>query len=267
MPPRTFDERLRYHAQRFRGKPAQHVLNRYEQFLHEALNSDELQKNAFHVAAWVAELPAEQMAAQYDGLSAVFLLQRYLWALKDVKPSCDHLVKVLTKVWERIEANSDLQLQWSGLFTELGHFVPEAKAAKAAKLMNKAILLWRNTTCETKKEEYVASLEQSLGEAGHDDLGQIRSIFRRAVAALSPPHCSNQSGGSAAGSLAQPQGSKRDFQIRLRKVVLRCLNYLHLDDSKVQPALQLLKSLICQLQELDSDGSHKIGCEKQWRLL
>eukprot|EP00913_Durusdinium_trenchii_P009185 g8634.t1 len=87
MPPRTFDERLRYHAQRFRGKPAQHVLNRYEQFLHEALNSDELQKNAFHVAAWVAELPAEQMAAQYDGLSAVFLLQRYLWALKDVKPS------------------------------------------------------------------------------------------------------------------------------------------------------------------------------------
>ena len=262
MAPRTFDERLRYHAQRFQGKPPQDVLKRYEQSLHMSLKSDELQKHAFHVAAWVAELPAEQMASQYNGLSAVVLLQNFLRVLKDAESICDHLVRVLTKVWERIQSHSDLELQWPGLLKELGHVVPD-KAAKAAKLMNKAILVWRNTTCETKQEEYVASLERSLHDAD-DDLCRIRFIFRRAVAALSPPHGANQFG-TFAGS-PQPRGGKRDFQVRLRTIVLRCLNYLELDDSKVQPALQFLKSLL--RQEFDSaDRSRKVACEKQWRLL
>ena len=186
MSPKTFDERLLYHVRRLEGKRPQNVFKRYEQRLHVAMKADELQKNAFHVAAWVAELPAEQMSLQYDGLSAVSLLQRYLLRLKQMQPLCDHLMKVLTRIWERINASSDLEEQWPGLLENLQHFVPAGKAAKAAKLMHKAISVWRNTTCQTKQEEYVAALEQSL-EMADDDVLKIRSIFPACSGSNVPP--------------------------------------------------------------------------------
>ena len=267
MPSRTFDERLSYHARRFEGKKPQNVLKRYEQRFHVALKSDELQKHAFHVAAWVAELPAEQVCLQYDGLSAVSLLQQYVQSFKQAKPLGEHLTKVLTKVFARIRSDSELEMQCRGLLNDIGHFIPEAKKGiKAARLMNKAILVWRNTTCEKDQEAYVSSLEQSLEGVGTDDLCQIRSIFRRAVAALSPPRCAVEHAGGTADALSQPGAARRDVQFRLRKVVLTCLGRLDLDDSKVQPALQFLISILNKFQELDTEP-HQIGCQKQWRLL
>ncbi|CAK9036805.1 Hypothetical protein (Fragment) [Durusdinium trenchii] len=268
MSPKSFDERLSYHVRRFQGKQPRNVLKRYEQRLHVALKSDELQKYAFHVAAWVAELPAEQMYLQYDGLFAVSLLQQYVRSFKQAKPLCEHLTKVLTRVSERLNTDSELGMQWRGLLQDLQHFVPEAKATKGARLMNKAVYVWRNTTCETKQEEYVSSLEESLQKVEADDLCQIRSIFRRAVAALSPPQCMSEGAAQIAPESLQLKGSKRDLQFRLRKVVLACLDYLELSDSKVQPALQLLKSLLGKFQELNAgDRALKIGCRKHWRLL
>ena len=89
----------------------------------------------------------------------------------------------------------------------------------------------------------MSSLEESLQKVEADDLCQIRSIFRRAVAALSPPQCMSEGAAQIAPESLQLKGSKRDLQFRLRKVVLACLDYLELSDSKVQPALKLLKSL------------------------
>ena len=265
MSPKPFDERLQYHARRFQGKHPQNVLKRYEQRLHLVLNAEELQQNAFHVAAWVAELPAEQISLQYGGLSAVTLLRQYLHALHHEQILCDHLINVLRKAFERINANSDAERQWPGLLSDLRRFLPETKATKAARLMNKAIQVWRNTTCETQQEEYVALLEQSLGEVASDDTCQIRSIFRRAVAALSPPRVTSEHSGSTADGVPQPTGAKRDFQFRLRSIVLRCLDRLDLADFRLQPAVQFLKSLLGRFQELDKDTSEiKIGCRKQW---
>ena len=139
MSHKSFDERLSYHVRRFQGKQPRNVLKRYEQRLHVALKSDELQKYAFHVAAWVAELPAEQMYLQYDGLFAVSLLQQYVRSFKQAKPLCEHLTKVLTRVSERLNTDSELEMQWPGLLQDLKHFVPEAKATKGARLMNKAV--------------------------------------------------------------------------------------------------------------------------------
>lgn len=86
MSQRTFDERRLCHARRFLGKQQpQNVLKRYEQRLRTG-QVDELQKNAFHAAAWVSELPAGQMSLQYDGLSAMCLLHQYLRSLKEIKP-------------------------------------------------------------------------------------------------------------------------------------------------------------------------------------
>ncbi|CAK9067639.1 unnamed protein product [Durusdinium trenchii] len=271
MSHKSFDERLSYHVRRFQGKQPRNVLKRYEQRLHVALKSDELQKYAFHVAAWVAELPAEQMCLQYDGLSAVSLLQQYVRSFKQAKPLCEHLTKVLTRVSERLNTDSELGMQWAGLLQDLQHFVPEAisaKSTKAARLMNKALLVWRNTTCETDQEAYVSSLEQSLGVVETGDLCQIRSIFRRAVAALSPPHCTSPVAEKTSGSLLQLKWTLPDLQSRLREVVLRCLDHLDLADCKVEPALQFLKALVARFQELDAqDGDIKIGCKHHWRLL
>ena len=269
MSPKSYAERLRYHARRFEGKRPRNVLKRYEQRLQLGPAVDELQKNAFHVAAWVAELPAEQITLEYDGLSAVLLLQQYLKILIHAQPVGNHLIKAFTRICERIHAESYTEMQWLGLLNDLQPFVPEAKTTKATKLMHKAINIWRNTTCETKQAEYVALLEKELGEAGSNDMCQIRSIFRRAVAAMSPPHCAPCSDtlGSATDVLQLTKG-RQDLQFRLRKVVLSCLDHLDLADSKVHPALQILNSLLSKFLELDtSDHDLKIGCKKHWRLL
>lgn len=266
MSPKGFQERLLYHARRFQCKPPQNVLKRYQQ-RHHSLQFGELQKNTFHIASWVAELPASQLILEHDGLSVVSLLRRYLKSLKHGESLCDHLTKVLSRISERIQASSDIAMACADLVEDLQHFVPEAKATKAARLMNQAIHLWRNTTSETKQEEYVAGLEKSIGEVDLDDLCRVGTIFRRAVAALSPPHCMSENARTALDALPQLQGARPDFQFRVRKVVLFCLDHLDLADSKVQPALQFLKSLLSKYQELDAGGDQKIGCKKHWRLL
>lgn len=150
-------------------------------------------------------------------------------------------MKVLHLVADRLNTHPDVETQWPGLLGDLWTCIPDAKPAKAARLMNKAIGIWKNTTCEAKQEEYIASLEQAF-DAALDDLFQIRSIFRSAVAALSPPRYAGElcsTAEKAQDSRSEPlenQGAQRDGQLRLRAVVLKCLDYLELVDSKVQPA-------------------------------
>lgn len=245
------------------------VLLRYAQSL-ESSTLSELQRNAFHVAAWVAELSAEQATLEYNGLSPLLLLQQYLKHLKSRKQEVqwsDHLRQVLARVWKRTQAQANSgELQWRGVLHDLQFLLPEAKATKAATLMNKAINLWRNTTIEAEQEEYVASLEQSLSTADPDHKCQIRSIFRRTVAALSPPHHISERGGSSTTDVfPQPKGRKGDLQFRLRKIALICLDHLDLTDSRLHPALEVLRSLLDRFQEDVKD--HQIGCKQQWRLL
>ncbi|CAK9103997.1 unnamed protein product [Durusdinium trenchii] len=115
-------------------------------------------------------------------------------------------------------------------------FCSRSQGYKSSEAYESGYTSLENTTCETEQEAYVSSLEQSLEEVGTDHVCQIRSIFQRAVAALSPPrYCTMD-------SWSQPAGPRREVQVRLRKVVLTCLGSLDLDDSKVQPALRFLRS-------------------------
>ena len=200
------------------------------------------------------------MLLKYEGLSAVLLLQQHLRSLRSAG---DQLIKVLSMVWQRTHATEEkFHGDCEGLLKELRRFVPEARATKAVQLMNKAIHIWRNTTTEIGQEEYIVALEESLDEAGAD-CSKLRSIFRRAVAALSPPCFRGDINSEDNSSSVQTTGTKRDAQRRLRKILLRCLDQLDLADSKVQPALERLKNLLSQFQELKTEG-RKIGGEKHW---
>lgn len=107
---------------------------------------------AFHVAAWVfPELSAEQSSLQFDGLFAISLLQQYVQSFKQAKPLREETTRMLTKVFDRINSDSQLEMQWPGLLQDLQHFVPEAKATKAARLMNQAIHLWRTRLVRQSK--------------------------------------------------------------------------------------------------------------------
>ena len=72
MSPKSYAERLRYHARRFEGKRPQNVLKRYEQRLQLGPAVDELQKNAF-------QLPR--------GLQS-FQLSRSLWSMMVCRQYC-----------------------------------------------------------------------------------------------------------------------------------------------------------------------------------
>ena len=283
---KQFDERVKYHARRFEAKTPQNVLRRYDQRLQISQDVFELQKHAFHVASWVVELPPEQMSNEYDeNLSAVLLLGRYLKTLQKGTPLSHQLLKLLNRVWEPVRANLHEEV-WASLANHLRHHVPEPDGAeleiaddkwiadmsfpqdgtKAARLMNKSIQTWMNQTCPKTKESYVVSFEESLAETGIDNPQQIRRIFRRAVAALSPPRLtSTDTARSEQDSARAAETTSQDFQGRLRKVVFWCLDRLDLADPKIKPALLLLQSLLQRFQELlASPTQSDIGCKKHW---
>ena len=280
------DERLKYHARRFKAKSPLNVLRRYEQRLQMSHDVSELQRHAFHVASWVVELSPKQMSHQYDeNLSAVLLLGRYLKTLQKGTALGDQLLKLLDRVWEPVRANLHEEV-WASLANHLGHHVPEPDGAeleiaddkwiadmsflqdgtKAARLMNKSIQIWRNQTCPKTKESYVVSLEESLAETGIDNPRQIRRIFRCAVAALSPPRLSStDTARSEQDSARAAETTSQDFQGRLRKVVFWCLDRLDFADPKMKPALLFLQGLLQRFQELlASPTQGEIGCKKHW---
>ena len=281
---KQFDKRVKYHARRFKAKTPLSVLCRYEQRLQMSHDMSELQRHAFHVASWVVELPPEQMSHQYDeNLSAVLLLGRYLKTLQKGTPLGDQLLKLLDRVWEPVRANLHEEI-WASLANHLRHHVPEPDGAeleddkwiaeinflqdgtKAARLMNKSIQIWRNQTCPKTKESYVFSLEESLAETGVDNTQQICRIFRRAVAALSPPRLtSTHTARSEHDSVQSAERISQDLQGRLRKVVFWCLDRLDLADPKIKPSLLLLQGLLQRFQELlASPTQGDIGCKKHW---
>ena len=279
---KQFDDRVRYHATRFGAKTPLHVLRRYEQRLQISHDVSELQRHAFHVASWVVELPPEQMSNEYDeNMSAVLLLGRYLKTLQKGTPLSHQLLKLLNRVWEPVRANLHEEV-WASLANHLGHHVPEPGGAeleiaddkwiadmdflqdgtKAARLMNKSIQIWQNQTCPKTKESYVVSLENSLAETETDNLQQIRTIFRRAVAALSPPRFK---GTSEQDRVRAAETTSQDLQGRLRKIVFWCLDRLDADDPKIKPALLLLQGLLQRFQELLASPTQRdIGCKKHW---
>ena len=283
---KQFDDRVRYHATRFKAKTPLNVLRRYEQRLQISHDVSELQRHAFHVASWVVELPPEQMSNEYDeNMSAVLLLGRYLKTLQKGTPLSHQLLKLLNRVWEPVRANLHEEV-WASLANHLGHHVPEPDGAelemaddkwiadvdflqdgtKAARLMNKSIQIWQNQTCPKTKDSYVVSLEESLAETGIDNPQQIRMIFRRAVAALSPPRfTSTVPARSEQDRVQAAETASQDFQGRLRKIVFWCLDRLDLADPKIKPALLLLQGLLQRFQELlASPTQGEIGCKKHW---
>ena len=289
---KKYAERVRYHASRFKAKQpeqAEQVLRRYEQ-RRQIANDLEVQKLTFHVASWVAKLSPAAMARIYpEDLSAVLLLARYLERLKDVQNVCNQLRNLLTRVFERRQSHLDRDGQWKVLSKnilvivsdsieehkvaenpkELVEEIPDevvrglSTGTKAARLMQKAIQIWRNQACKVSQEEYVAGLEQALRDMGFQDMPKIRMIFRRAVAAMSPPRLASECAAEDGEGVQDTQGTSGDFQGRLRRIALLCLDYLDLTDPKVKPALQILEHLLQKFQELASTQS-TIGGRRHW---
>eukprot|EP00438_Fugacium_kawagutii_P012803 Skav211683 [mRNA] locus=scaffold216:422171:433625:- [translate_table: standard] len=256
---RDYHERIQYHADRFTGKGrTEQVLRRYERRRPSA-SILELQKCAFHIASWVVKLEHRMTSKDGEDLSAVSLLVQYLELLnarKDVKPLCNQLLTLLKTVLEH--SSGSASEQWKLLSDHISLLLepqvpPQHSSSdvfqmeensKAVRLLQKAVQIWRS---EMDQAAYVASLEEALHAVG-TDLKKVRLIFRRAVAALSPPRLASGEGNS--DGMQQTEGTSTDFQHRLRKVVLSCLDYLDLTDPKIQPSLQLLECLLQNFQEL-----------------
>ena len=289
---KEYPERVRYHASRFKAKQpeqAEQVLRRYDQ-RRQTANDLEVQKLTFHVASWVAKLSPAAMARIYPkDLSAVLLLARYLEKLKDAQFVCNQLRDLLNRVLEGRQSHLDQDGQWKVLSKNIlvivsdsieEHKVPEnprelveeipdevvrclSTGTKAARLMQKAIQIWRNQACKVSQEEYVAGLEQALRDMGFQDMPKIRMIFRRAVAAMSPPRLASECAAEDGVGLQETHGTSGDFQGRLRRIAWLCLDYLDLTDPKVKPALQVLEHLLQKFQELASTQS-TIGGRRHW---
>ena len=289
---KEYPERVRYHASRFKAKQpeqAEQVLRRYDQ-RRQTANDLEVQKLTFHVASWVATLSPVAVARIYpEDLSAVLLLARYLERLKDAQFVCNQLRDLLKRVLEGRQSHLDQDGQWKVLSKNIlvivsdsieEHKVPKnprelveeipdelvrclSTGSKAARLMQKAIQIWRNQACKVSQEEYVAGLEQALRDMGFQDMPKIRMIFRRAVAAMSPPRLASECAAEDGVGLQETHGTSGDFQGRLRRIALLCLDYLDVTDPKVKPALQVLEHLLQKFQELASTQS-TIGGRRHW---
>ena len=242
-----YRKRVLYHSGRFQGKCRKDVLERYERQRHE-MDVLQLQKFTFHVASWIAELPPAEMSQRNGELSGVTLLVDYLQSLKEASvPLCQQLTKVLQDVFVISETE-----QWMTLSRILILLLPELvkqlvdpELPMPCRKLTKDIQVWRNATTNDSQESYVSELEQALEQS---DGSQLHRIFRAAVAALSPPRLwaiADQDNESLLDAEA-----KSDFQRRLRRVVLGCLDQLDLADPKVKPALQMLELLINRFQEL-----------------
>ena len=264
---KNYRKRVLYHSSCLQGKHHKNVFERYARRCHH-MDLVQLQKYTFHVASWIAKLPAAQMSQKYGELSAVTLLVKYLELLKESsKPLCHQLTKLLTKVFARITEDL-VDVQWVNLREALVVLLPQLQPqpsldapdmALAAGRLTKAIQVWRNTTADDRAS-YVARLEEALLHAV--DPSRLRQIFRRAVAALSPPRRVGRD--EDGGRDAELTGS--DLQRRLRKVVLGCLDQLDLTDPRLKPSLQLLEILIQRFQELVSED-HLVASSRHWAQL
>eukprot|EP00435_Cladocopium_sp_Y103_P060168 s285_g21.t4 len=262
---REYQERVSYHARRFAtSKCSREVLQRYDLRLQKADNL-ELQKCTFHVASWVSELLVDSKKAQKSpsDLSPVVLLIRYLERLKGSKPLCNQLLQLLKTL---APCSSNEEMPWQALAAHLSELVPDstdvAAPSKGLRLLQRTVQEWRNRSC-ADQAAYIASLEEALRDADVDDSKKLRWIFRRAVAALSPPKLMNAAGNSEA-ALPETQETGADFQRRLRKVVLWCFEHLDLTDPRVKPALQLLQCLLEKFQELVSSEEGTVGGRRHW---
>ncbi|CAK9050036.1 unnamed protein product [Durusdinium trenchii] len=272
-----YDQRIAYHAKHFGAHVApEKVLHRYAQRLEMSPEMGEVQRNAFHVASWLVMLPPEQALVHHGDCSAALLLARHLELMKGAEDLSARLSWVLHRLQEAAFVNEEVDPHWRVLATQLRilfastavaddplqHPVQSTAPAesKSARLMNKAVQIWKNHTDATDQEAYVASLEASLSAGS--DAAQIRQVLRRAVAALSPPRLWNGSQ-NLAGNEEGGMFAYQSLQGRLRKVVLWCLHRLDLADCKAKPALELLESLLQRFQKLLLEGQRQIGGKKQ----
>ena len=196
-------KRFQYHVARFLSKMPERVLQRYSDSLSK-MHDFQLQRYATHVAAWVA---APKCGAKVK-LLAVDLLGRYLEQLK-VKgiKCCPCLLTGLKLIWQTQQD----ALYGSGPWAELRDVMPaevlstpritsrfeiSLKPEKSVRLLQKAIQCWGNKS-SGERCSFVEALEAELqqlqdevedsGELSVIETNRLASIFRRAVAALTPP--------------------------------------------------------------------------------
>eukprot|EP00438_Fugacium_kawagutii_P000770 Skav229104 [mRNA] locus=scaffold92:531979:544646:- [translate_table: standard] len=265
-----YRQRVRYHARRLQVKDHQQVLERYERRRH-TMDRSQLLKCTFHVASWIAKLPPVQMTQRYGDVSGASLLVHYIEALLQQQfQVCHQLTNVLTKVFLR--TNNLADEEWTklrGLLVQLlpqllpqGSEVAEVTAVQldsavdsttvTGRLLAKAIQVWRNATDESRE----------LYETW--DIPKMQKVFRKAVAALSPPRLKGSKGKDDADENEDGNSSTVDLQRRLRKLVLKCLEYLDLSDPTLKPSLELLEALIQQFQEL---GRELVASGRHWQQL
>ena len=271
------DDRARFHAARFREKSAAAVLHRYE-LQRAQMSRPQLEQHAFHVASWLVALPRDEITQDHSGLSVVTLFVRYLESLDGSVdgPVDTRLARILSRVSQTIPSLPGAEavgMQLQKLISKhmpLDALVPEDCSladekraecedaeAKAVRLMQRAIQRWQNSD---SRETYVNSLEQELAES--EGPATLRRILRRAVAALSPPRRKGNSDSFLACS-SQSDLASKDLQVRLRSVVLACLDGLDLTDSSLAPALQRLQAHVQKFQELLVTES-SVASQKQW---
>ena len=187
-------KRIQYHVAKFQSKQAVRVLQRYSRALQQELTNGCLQRYATHIAAWVASLKWDASVQSHS--LAMELLRLYLQQLEAKTTSlCPCLLSGLKFIWQK--RPPCLDDPWARLedfmpATVLAECVTlSARPQKAVCLLQKAIQIWRNED-DSQRALYVESLESELSQvqdASGDivDAKHFRSIFRRAVAALSQP--------------------------------------------------------------------------------
>ena len=247
------------------------MLHRYEQKMKNMTKPD-LQKHAFHVACWLCVLPAKQALQNYNGLSVVALLKRYLSSLNKEEVGGGRLAGILPLVARKVEAallhNAEGRqlLKWiaggqaakvSSSSDQLSSALQCPDESRAARLLQKAIQCWKNKEL-CSRESYVESLEWAQESS---EVEQICGLLRRAVAALSLPRCMGDD--PCMGALQEEPPNSRDLQARLRKVVLWCLERVDVADSQLAPVLRYLESLLHKFQELH-ESNKSVGGAKDW---
>ena len=190
-------KRFQYHVARFSLKMPERVLQLYSDSLSK-LNNFQLQRYATHVAAWVA---APKCGAAVK-LLAVDLLRCYLEQLKvQGIHCCPCLLTGLKLIWQTQKDD----LYGSGPWAALRDVMPAEvlsnleislmRPEKSVRLLQKAIQLWRNKS-SGERCSFVEGLEAELqlqdevedsGDQREVETNRLESIFRRAVAALTPP--------------------------------------------------------------------------------
>ena len=161
----------------------------YERRL-QKLDEQELQRYVAHAAAWITKTLCH-------GDSDV--LQRVLPQVRSGKVSICPCLLGQTG-WDRVKelVPEDVASEDKGKALEAPFQAPKPK--KSLYLFQKTIQTWKNQVPE-QRLCYVTSLEEELqqlkrlsSETGLVDMKRLRSIFRRAVAALSPPRLAGTDG-------------------------------------------------------------------------